>query len=318
MRNAECGMRNSRGAAPEFSGGRQPAVTVTHRLPKAAEWRRNCAIRSVAVLLAIVFTASIAFAADAPEQSTAQLQRGKLLEQMRLRAQATKVSLIGADRKPELVNSPVFRYDDQPRHFIDATMWVWTYRGRPVAFEKIEAMRQNEPAWGYCFTSVAEGLIEAEWAAGRRFRATAPGVEFRLFADAPEVSSRGADRKLQARKLVRDFAARILLDDQANTTEAMRLLPTPIYEYSDPDSKLFQGAVFGFATSGTNPDLLIVIEPRDRDGQHRWHYAIARMTCGGVNLKYRDQTVWTVDFLPPRPTDLPNWTFFSTPREETP
>ncbi|HEX5445347.1 MAG TPA: hypothetical protein VFW87_16095 [Pirellulales bacterium] len=226
--------------------------------------------------------------------------------------------LIDADRQAKLVGSPVFRYDDQPRHFIDATMWVWTDRGRPVAFEKIEAMRQNEPAWGYCFTSVAEGLIEAQLAGGRRFRATAPGVVFRPLADAPTASPRAAERKRQARKLVRDFAARILTDDRTNTTEAMRLLPTPIYEYSDPDSKLFQGAIFGFATSGTNPDLLILIEPRDDDGQTRWHYAIARMTCGGVTLKFRDQVIWEVDFLPPQPTDLSNWTFFYTLLEETP
>ena len=277
--------------------------------------RRRCYAALIASFSMVAFGALTALA-DPPERLDAQQQRAQFLEKMRSLAQATKVRFVDGDRKPELANSPVFRYDDQPRHFLDATMWVWTDRGRPVAFEKIEVMQQGDPSWGYCFTSVAEKLIAVEWAAGRRFRSTAPGVEFHPLVDAPAVPPRNTERKLQARKLVRDFSARILTDDRANTTEAMRLLPTPIFEFADPDTKLFQGAVFGLATSGTNPDLLIVIEPRDDGGPLRWHYGIARMTCGGVTLKYRDRKIWEVDFLPPRPTELPTWTFFYTPREE--
>ncbi|HEV3022490.1 MAG TPA: hypothetical protein VGX76_08480, partial [Pirellulales bacterium] len=138
-------------------------------------------------------------------------QRVRRLEQMRTLAERTTVRFEHAERKPEFVRTPAFRYDDQPRRFIDATMWVWTDAGRPIAFEKIEAMRQDaRPRWGYCFTSLADETLVVEWDHGRRFRSTEPGVEFRSLPDAPVVGARSAERIRQIRKLASDFSARIL------------------------------------------------------------------------------------------------------------
>src|SRR2546422_488831 len=47
-------------------------------------------------------------------------RRAQLLEQMRSLAEQTKVRLAKADRQLELAKNPAFRYDDQPRRFIDA------------------------------------------------------------------------------------------------------------------------------------------------------------------------------------------------------
>jgi hypothetical protein len=275
-----------------------------------------CNLQFAVSCVAIFAVISIATAADTVDNPDKERQRAQLLEQMRELAKATTVRYQDVDRVPKLLDSPVFRYDDQPRRFIDATIWVWTDAGRPVAFEKIEAMVQDLPKWGYCFTSVAEGLLDVRWSDGREFHSTALGIEFLPLIDAPAVPARSTTRKLEARKLVRDFSARILTDDRANTSEEMRLLPTPILEYGDAESKEFLGAVFGLTTNGTNPDLLILLEPRKSDGQPTWHYAIGRMTIGGVTLKYRDNVVWTVDFYPPRPTAFPTWTFFYTLRQE--
>ena len=59
--------------------------------------------------------------------------REKLLAEMRRLAEKTEVKLANQGELPELVTNPVFRYADQPRRFIDATVWVWTREGRPVA-----------------------------------------------------------------------------------------------------------------------------------------------------------------------------------------
>jgi hypothetical protein len=278
---------------------------------RASMWRSIigvCLLAAAAVVCAAL-AANLANGAEGEKPG----QQGQLLEPMRALAKATQVRFPQGDVQPQLVASPVFRYDDKPRFFLDATMWVWTAAGRPVAFEKIEAMAQDRPKWGYCFTSVAEDLLEVEWGDGREYRSTAPGAEFRPLPGVA-VPARSAARKREARKLARDFSARILTDDAANTTEEMRLLPTPIFEYNDPETKEFLGAVFGLTTSGTNPDLLILLEPRNAPGAPAWHYAVGRMTIGGVTLKYRDVTVWEVEFYPPRPTAFPTWTFFYTPR----
>jgi hypothetical protein len=68
-------------------------------------------------------------------------QRKELLDQMRALAEQTGVQFAEGERKPELVKDAALRYADQPRGFIDATLWVWTDQGRPVAFQKIEAAR---------------------------------------------------------------------------------------------------------------------------------------------------------------------------------
>ncbi|HEV3341417.1 MAG TPA: hypothetical protein VG125_13695 [Pirellulales bacterium] len=268
------------------------------------------------VWLLLPIAASLSTAAQAGADEKRERLRAQLLEQMRARAEATSVRFQQGERQPKLTDAPVFRYDDQPRHFIDATMWVWTDRGRPVAFEKIEAMTRGKPEWGHCFTSVAEDLLTVKWDDGREFHSTAPGVEFLPLSDAPPVPAQNAARKLAARRIVRDFSARILTDDSANTWEEMRLLPTPILEYRNPESNEYLGAVFGLTTNGTNPDLLILLEPRDADRKPVWHYGIGRMTIGGVTLKYAEKTVWQVDYYPPRPTAFPSWTFFYTRREE--
>src|SRR5262245_20700702 len=85
-------------------------------------------------------------------------RREELLKQMRALAEKTRIAIKGSDRQPEFLKSPIFRYDDQPRRFIDATIWAWTDQGRPVAFQKIEAVEFGDPAapdstWQYCFAS---------------------------------------------------------------------------------------------------------------------------------------------------------------------
>src|SRR4051812_22881142 len=99
--------------------------------------------------------AAVAACGYAQDKAPSESHRAQYLSQMKVLAESTTVKFKSGQRKPNLLATPVFRYDDQPLRFIDATMWVWTDRGRPVAFEKIEAMihrETGEAQWGYCFT----------------------------------------------------------------------------------------------------------------------------------------------------------------------
>jgi hypothetical protein len=291
--------------------------------PRASVWRSiiGVCLLAATVVVCAALAANLANGAEdgekRPEQRQRQQERERLLAKMRELAQQTQLRFQQGDRQPLLVESPVFRYDDQPRHFLDATLWVWTDQGRPVAFQKIEAMESRTPAWQYCFTSVSEELLEVQWAVGGRFRSTSPGIEFRQLIEAPAVAAGSAQRKRQARELAREFSARIVIDPVNNRTEAMRFLPTPIFEYSESPTKMFRGAVFGLTTNGTNPDLLLFLEARDEKESLRWNYAAARMTTGGLNVCYREMPVWEAEFVAPRSTPFPTWTFFATPRHET-
>jgi hypothetical protein len=247
-----------------------------------------------------------------------QERRAELLAQMRSLAEQSKLKFAEGDRQPQLVENSVFRYDDQPRRFIDATMWVWTDGGRPVAFEKIEAMIHRvtgEAQWGYCFTSVSEDKLAVRWSESRNYHSTQAGIRFQPLEGAPEVFEKESQRKRQARDVAKGFTARVVIDPKNNTTQEMRLLTTPIFEYADEKTKEYAGSVFALSTNGTNPDLLVLLEPRKTGGKTSWHIAPARMTSGGVTLSFRDKKVWDCPFVSPREAPFATWTFFQIPRK---
>lgn len=288
-------------------------------IPERSLWR---SIAGVFLLVATIvccaaLAANLANGAEDDASQPTQQQRERLLANMRELAKRTQVRIEPDDRRPQLVESPVFRYDDKPRAFLDATLWVWTDEGRPVAFEKIEAMESQPPAWQYCFTSVSAPLLSVAWEGRPRYRTTEPGVEFRPLPNGPAVAAGAAQRKRQAKELIREFSARILTDVAGNRSEAMRLLPRPIFEFSEPESKTFGGAVFGMTTNGTNPDLLILLEIDGEEQSLRWNYAAARMTTGGLKVQYRETPVWEADYVSSATTVFPSWTYFAIPRLET-
>jgi hypothetical protein len=241
--------------------------------------------------------------------------RAKLLTQMRSLATATNITYKNG-QKAELITEPVFRYDDQQRRFVDATLWCWTHAGRPVAFQKIEAMIHidtNQAHWQYCWTSLADQAIDVEWVTGKKFAATAPGLALKpLKTDTPPAET-APGRKRQLRNLARDFAARILINPRTNETAEMRLLPTPLFEFNEPNSTMPCGAVFGYSSNGTNPDLIVLIEITGEKAKS-WSVSPVRMTTGGLKLRYRDELVWEAEFVEPFARPFPNWTFFQTPR----
>jgi hypothetical protein len=254
----------------------------------------------------------------ASEDDRSERRRAQLLDQMRTLAEQTHVAYVHDGPTLTLNKNPVFRYDDQPRRFIDATLWVWTDDGRPVAFQKIEAkyhVESDQPQWGYCFTSVSPELLAVRWPGDRGFRSTEAGIAFRPLPDAPPVAEASSSRRRQLRELARRFSSRMVIDPGKNVTQEMRLLPTPIHSYADPKTDLLRGAVFGLATNGVNPDVLVLLEAGRLGNEVRWQFAPVRMTSGGVTLKYDGASIWEVPWVNWTEAPFPTWTFFSTPRE---
>lgn len=258
---------------------------------------------------------AIAEEPDPKKEKLAQ-RREALLAEMRTLAEQTKVAYASGGGEIKLVDKPVFRYDDQPRRFIDATMWIWTDGGRPVACQKIEAkyeFNRGDPLWGYCFTSLSADKLKAAWAA-KSYQSTEAGIAWQSFADRPAPAAGNVQRKRQLRELARGFSGRMLVNPRTGESAELRLFTTPIYEYSDPATRLLAGAVFGFEVNGTNPDLVVLIEARGEREQPQWQFAPARMTTGGITLNYKDAKVWAAEFVSPHEGPFSNWLFFATPR----
>ena len=271
-------------------------------------------MRSTSILGVVLLFAAVAAADD---KAVRIERRAEFLKQMRVLAEASDVRFADTDTPAKLVASPVFRYDDQPRRFLDATMWIWTDGVRPVACQKIEARRHfdtNKPLWGYCFTSISTDPITARWSDDRSWKATEAGIRFQTVPAAAAPGAASAARRRQAREIARGFACRMLINPRTMETAEMRLLTTPIYEYADPETMLLVGAVFGFEVNGTNPDLLVLVEVRNEGERPAWQFAPARMTTGGITLKYGDKVVWETPFVEPGTGPYANWLFFTTPR----
>jgi hypothetical protein len=284
--------------------------------------QRRANITSLTTRTAIALAVVLCWATSILLAETPPAAREAMLEQMRALAKETRIGVVDSQDSVELVNSPVFRYDDQPRRFIDATLWAWTVQGRPVAFQKIEAVEYGDAkapssTWQYCFASMSAGLLNVGWPGGRRFVSQEAGIRSLLLPGAPEPAAGNVQRRRQAREMVRKFAGRIVNDPKTNTREQMRLLTTPLMEFADPRTKEYQGAVFGFSTNGTNPDVLLLLEIRSdgEKGAATWHYAPVRMTCCEATLAYEEQEVWKTEWVNGTEAPFPTWTFFNTPRD---
>lgn len=213
----------------------------------------------------------------------------------------------------ELIRKPLIRYSDQPRRIIDASFWCWQIDERPVAFQKIEYYDREDERyrWFYCFASASPDLIEVDWQVGHHWTATQPGIERRVLADEPLPNQSPARIRLQLRRIARRFSVR-LEDLIAKTGEQLRLLDRPIHQYGSPTSNAM-GAVFGFASNGTNPDALLLIELERQRDRRTWKYGWVQMTSGQLTAKLNDQVVWTAPYQTPnysRPSEFASWLFF--------
>ena len=151
---------------------------------------------------------------------------------------------------------PVLRFDSQFHRCIDATVWLYGTKGRPVAVQEVECYRRlDAPEYFYCLVSLCDGLIEARWPGEREWSSTKPGVEMRELPKGPKPASTEAARMRQMKGIVRRFTATRI--DVGNIREENRVLAQQLHRYRDPHSGLQDGAIFVFVANGTAPDLLL-------------------------------------------------------------
>ncbi|MGE5191800.1 MAG: hypothetical protein ACM3U2_04815 [Deltaproteobacteria bacterium] len=253
---------------------------------------------------------------DDAEKQEAQARKERYTNWMRTYAEETKVRLAakddGEEQLADLVPRPVFRYSDEQQRIPDGTLWVWTHHARPVAFQKVEGNNYGQ-MWTICFTSLSEGLLNVSWPNQRKYASRKPGVTFSPFSQAEAPADNPRARTAQLKALKDRFAARLIVNDDGNGAET-RTMPKPLFEYSDSETKLPVGAIFGMSSTGTNPDLLLLIEARgDSDGKLRWEYAYARMTANGVRLRLDDAEIWAEKAV--AAAAFENWIYYFLQRE---
>lgn len=297
-----------------------------------SEWIKNIKglVNSAALCFAafgLLSVGAMTFSADEPpdeskqnsEEAEQRARKERYTKWMKSYADETKVVLAKKkdenEQLAELVPNAVFRYSDELRFIPDATLWVWTHDHRPVAFQKVEGNNHGGgQMWTICFASLSEELISVRWPTRRTFTATKPGVTFQQIpmSDAPASNLRG--RSVQLKALKERFSARLNVDKEGKHGDETRTMAKPLFEYSDPVSKLPLGAIFGMSATGTNPDLLLLIEARnDSEGKPRWECAYARMTSNSLRIRLDDAEIWTEEDA--QSAAYENWIYYFMRRD---
>src|SRR5262249_34354194 len=130
--------------------------------------------------LLVILPAPLAAAEDpSPETEAIKREREARLEKMRALAGRFDITSAAVDEawRPDLRGEPLFRYSDQPRGFVDATLWAWGPPGRPAAVAKVEAaVNGNVPYWQFCVASLADRPIRIDFANQQKLTAPRAGL----------------------------------------------------------------------------------------------------------------------------------------------
>jgi hypothetical protein len=238
------------------------------------------------------------------------------LREMKQMIGTLQVSTVNETDKVEAkpLAKPLLHYYDQPRKILDGTLWCFGEQGRPAAFCKIEKIAvAGRNRWLYCFASLSTSPIEAEWAEGKTFSAKDPGVRFLDLPGAPLPAEGKEGRSRQVKDLVRRISVS-LADPDLMFQENLRLLTQPLYRYEDAKAGILEGAIFGFSTNGTCPDLIVLVEAQKmKDAAAIWKIAAARMTNCELRLRDKDCEIWSAPFLrfgDRMGKNLETWMFF--------
>lgn len=254
------------------------------------------------------------------ETDVTKQQREQRLSVMREHVKEfSVVRRAGGQGEPvELHGEPLLRYSDQPRGFVDSTLWCWKIESRPVALAKIEmGVAANKTLfWMNCVASLDDGPISMTLGGVHALSTIKPGFELQRIPRGPIPEKTAPARLRQMKELIGRFAGTIHSKHRDNpelVPEELRLLPSPLYRYAGETKEIRDGVIFALTTNGTNPALMIVIELRLGEGDSQeWKYGIVNMTADEVHLRLDEVEIWVALKTDRRET----WNFFMSRREE--
>lgn len=204
------------------------------------------------------------------------------------------------DRPLELHEPPVLRWSQPVRGGDDGALYVWLRDGRPAV---VGTMFCWPHADGYrMVTNEFHALLTEPMTAVRQEEQVwtpRDGIEWKEFPEAPEPIATRTGRLAQLRQLANRFRGESV-DDTTGQKWELRLLRQPLYRYDLPErteeseDAVQDGALFALA-SGTDPEILMLVEARESRGGRHWHWALARFSDRPLTAWLDDHKVWSVD-----------------------
>jgi hypothetical protein len=197
----------------------------------------------------------------------------------------------------ELKKEPVFEWTNPVREkkLVQGVVFLWLRDGRPAALGGI--FSHPAPRWKghkvlHEFLALDRDKLVVSRPNGNNQWTPQAGLERNELSDAAApAASRGA-RLLQMRRLAEEFTGHII--DYEGKRVDLRRLPTPLYRYPAAKTGVVDGALFALVTTeGTDPEVVLVLEAREKDGKTRWEYACGRFGVVSMYMQHKGKEVWS-------------------------
>lgn len=207
---------------------------------------------------------------------------------------------LGSDRRRlKFQREPVLTWPNPTRETPEGGTFIWTLDGRPEAIACI----WKHGILSLAFHSLSTGKLTAQDGAETVWHCESPGISLATLADAPQPAESATRRLVQMKDLARRFQCRLADGD---SSEELRLLPTPLYRYKTDREDLLDGGLFAFV-QGTDPEVILILEARRREGKAAdWQYALTRRSMLGLEADLDGKLVWSV----PRSVGAPSEPWF--------
>ena len=201
---------------------------------------------------------------------------------------------------------PVLSWSNPARRTSAGALFLWTASGRPQV--ALCVYPSDEQVIDLEFQSLSDDALSAD-NDDRLFWEPPPNAIDWNPLDGEQAPARTPFARLrQMRQIARQFSSK-LVPPNKNPIE-LRLLETPVYRYVLPgtggaassDGKqlidgapLIDGALFTFV-QGTDPEVLLMLEAYEADGQAKWRYSLARMSMVPTQVQHNKTLVWETDW----------------------
>jgi hypothetical protein len=199
---------------------------------------------------------------------------------------------VGERKEPARVADPCLRWTNPIGTSVDGAIAVYTHNGgRPAALGQF-FLQRGRNRWVHEFTIIPESDVTV-LRSGRPF--WQPSEYVCKFADlprSPRPAAKPVLRLAQMRAIAADFSV-VDWFGPKKTREDLRLLPQPVYRYSEK-GEILDGAAFVFAL-GTDPECCLLLEAYPDGEGSRYRYAVAPMSIYQLEVRYKDNPVWSIE-----------------------
>jgi hypothetical protein len=231
--------------------------------------------------------ASEELASDEPKASVAETRLKVMTDHV------TEAIIASSDESvpKKLKDTPLFRYDDETRGYVDGTVWQLGNDGRPLAIVTAE-LHPNYLGSGkrivYDLLSLTDKPFRLSSNDITNWTPMGSAVEMKPLPESPRPATSASRRLSQIKQISQRFSGTQGINETDPTSVTLRLLPREILRYA-PGGENSDGAIFLLA-NGRNPALVLLIET---DGD-TWTYGTGRLsTPSTIELRLDDNVVWT-------------------------